>query len=57
MQVEELFKMNKDGKELERFISIIDAAKSVGVSRPAISAACRGANRAKYIKGFIWKYA
>jgi hypothetical protein len=48
-------KMTIDGKDIESYGSLKEAAISLGVTPPAISAACNG--RSKTSHGFRWRYA
>lgn len=46
---------SKDGKELQRFGSIVEAATQTGISNGSIGQCCRG--KLKTAGGYRWKYA
>lgn len=51
-----VLKISRDGRILERYNSMKEAAISIGISTDSISAVCRG-GRNKTAGGFYWKYA
>jgi len=49
-----VLQMTKDGKEINRFHSILDASKALGIDSSGISKVCKG--KRKTTGGFVWKY-
>jgi len=50
----QLYKYDRDGKLIQKFECLEDAAKTVNVAKQSISGACLGVN--KLYKGFYWSY-